>query len=36
VGAINLVDPQTINATVNDYVTSIIKQLEKEKLIKML
>ncbi len=36
VGAINLVDPQTINATVNDYINSIIKQLEKEKLIKAL
>lgn len=36
VGAMNLVDPQTINATVNDYVNSIIKQLEREKLVKSL
>lgn len=36
VGALNLVDPQTITSTVNDYVTRIIKQLEREKLIKEL
>ncbi|MHB1196953.1 MAG: hypothetical protein ACYC0A_08950 [Lutibacter sp.] len=36
VGALNLVDPQSINASVNDYVTSIIKQLERENLIKKL
>ena len=36
VGAINLVDPQKINTAVNDYVNSIIKQLEREKLIKAL
>ena len=34
VGAMNLVDPQKINTAVNDYVESIIKQLEKENLIK--
>lgn len=33
-GALNLVDPQTITSTVNDYVEKIIKQLEREKLIK--
>jgi len=36
VGALNLVDPQTINVSVNDYVNSVIKQLEREKLIKEL
>ncbi|HSQ46217.1 MAG TPA: hypothetical protein VLM44_04770 [Lutibacter sp.] len=36
VGAMNLVDPQKINTAVNDYVNSIIKQLEKENLIKAL
>jgi hypothetical protein len=36
VGTMNLVDPQTINASVNDYVNSIIKRLEREKLIKEL
>jgi len=36
VGAMNLVDPQTISSSVNDYVESIIKQLEKENLIKAL
>ena len=36
VGALNLVDPQTISSSVNDYVESIIKQLEKENLIKAL
>jgi|GEM_PF-258210 hypothetical protein len=36
VGALNLVDPQTINASVNDYVNSIIKELEREKLIEEL
>jgi hypothetical protein len=34
VGAMNLVDPQKINTAVNDYVENIIKQLEKENLIK--
>lgn len=34
VGAMNLVDPQKINTAVNDYVESIIIQLEKESLIK--
>ncbi len=34
VGAMNLVDPQKINTAVNDYVESIVKQLEKENLIK--
>ncbi len=34
VGALNLVDPQTISYSVNDYVDKIIKQLEREKLIK--
>ena len=36
VGALNLVDPQTITSTINDYVDKIIKQLEREKLIKSL
>jgi hypothetical protein len=36
VGTMNLVDPQTINVSVNDYVNSIIKRLEREKLIKEL
>ena len=36
VGALNLVDPQTITSTVNEYVDKIIKQLEHEKLIKAL
>jgi len=36
VGAFNLVDPHTIIASVNNYVTNIIKQLEREKLIKAL
>ena len=36
VGALNLVDPQSITSTVNDYVDNIIKQLEREKLIKAL
>lgn len=36
VGALNLVNPQTITATVEDYVTTIIKQLEREKLINKL
>ncbi|MBE0424012.1 MAG: hypothetical protein IBX66_08745 [Lutibacter sp.] len=36
VGAMNLVDPQKINTAVNDYVNSIINQLEKENLIKAL
>jgi len=36
VGALNLVDPQSITSTVNDYVNKIIKQLEREKLIKAL
>jgi hypothetical protein len=36
VGALNLVDPQTITSTVNDYVEKIIKQLEREKLVKEL
>ena len=36
VGALNLVDPQKINTAVNDYVNSIVKQLEKENLIKTL
>lgn len=36
VGALNLVDPQTITSTINDYVDKIIKQLEREKLIKEL
>ncbi|MDD3721074.1 MAG: hypothetical protein PHW92_01105 [Lutibacter sp.] len=34
VGALNLVDPEAITSTVNNYVTKIIKQLEREKLIK--
>lgn len=34
VGALNLVDPQKINTAVNDYVNSIIKQLERENLVK--
>ena len=36
VGALNLVDPQSITSTVNEYVNKIIKQLEREKLIKEL
>lgn len=36
VGTFNLVDPHTIIASVNNYVTNIIKQLEREKLIKAL
>lgn len=36
VGALNLVDPQTITSTVNEYVDKIIKQLEYERLIKSL
>ncbi|MDO9275966.1 MAG: hypothetical protein Q7T92_10515 [Lutibacter sp.] len=36
VGAIHLVDPQTITSTVNEYVDKIMKQLEHEKLIKQL
>lgn len=36
VGALKLVDPQTITSTINDYVDKIIKQLEREKLIKEL
>jgi hypothetical protein len=36
VGALNLVDPQSITSTVNDYVNKIIKQLERENLIKEL
>ncbi|MDT8416988.1 MAG: hypothetical protein RQ864_04185 [Lutibacter sp.] len=36
VGALNLVDPQTISSSVNDYVEKIIEQLEREKLIKEL
>jgi hypothetical protein len=34
VGALNLVDPQTITSTINEYVDKIIKQLEHERLIK--
>ena len=34
VGALNLVDPQRITSTINDYVDKIIEQLEREKLIK--
>jgi len=36
VGALNLVDPQTIISTINYYVDRIIEQLEREKLIKEL
>lgn len=36
VGAIDIVDPQTIVSTVNDYVSRIIEQLERENLIKKL
>jgi len=36
VGSLNIVDPQTISSTVNDYVDKIIKQLVNEKLIKAL
>lgn len=36
VGAMNLVDPQKINTAVNDYVNSIITQLERENLVKSL
>ena len=34
VGAIDLVDPQTISSTVKNYVSRIIEQLEYENLIK--
>ena len=33
VGALDLVNPQTINETINKYVSKVIKQLENEKLI---
>lgn len=36
VGAFNLTDPQTISSSINDYVEQIIKQLERENLIKEL
>jgi len=36
VGSFNLINPQTISTTVKDYVAKIIKQLEREKLIKEL
>jgi len=36
VGSLNLVDPQKITSTVKGYVVKIIKQLEREKLIKRL
>lgn len=34
VGSLNLVDPKTIKSTVKNYVAKIIKQLERENLIK--
>jgi len=33
VGSFNLIDPQTITESVNDYVAAIIKQLKREKLL---
>jgi len=33
VGSFNVVDPQSINTTVKDYVNAIVKQLEKEGII---
>lgn len=33
VGSLNIVDPQSIKNTVNEYVTTIMKRLEKEKVI---
>ncbi len=33
VGAFNIVNPQTITSTINDYINRIIKKLEKDKVI---
>ncbi len=33
VGSLNIVDPQSIKSTVNEYVATIMKQLEKERVI---
>lgn len=36
VGSLNLNSPLTVTSSINDYVTNIIKQLEKEKLVREL